>query len=371
MYSRVAAAAVAVCFLAFAQGAISVNQLREFLKSSIQMKMSDVEVAKYLKTVKLSERLDDRSIEDLQGQGLGPKTVAALRGLRDATASLKEAKPEPPPPAPPPPKPPPSAQEQARILDEARDLAVNYSNRLPDYICWQVTRWYINPYGQQDSWIPRGHMTERLSYFDHHEDYKTITVNDVVSNVDARKLGRSLSRGEFGTMLHDIFDRSSRTDFEWSRWTGLRLGSEANAPVKWIYVFAFRVPLDTSKYTVEYDNGAQRIIAAYHGEIYIDKETNMVVRIKMFGDTPADFPVQGIFQQLDYDYTKIGDQMFLLPRNSEMQAKMDHGKHLVRNTIDFKHYEKFSTDTVIKFDQMTPDTEPTSDDQKKEQKPPQ
>jgi hypothetical protein len=371
MVSRVVAALVAACFLAFAQGALTVNKLREFLKSSIQMKMTDQEMAKYLKTVKLSERLDDRTIEDLQGQGLGPKTVAALHNLRDATATLKEAAPEPPPPPPPPVKPPPSAEEQGRIINEARERALNYSNSLPDYICWQITRWYINPYGQQNSWVARGHMTERLSYFDHHEDYKTVTVNDVVSSVDARKLGRSLSRGEFGTMLHDIFDRNTRTEFEWSRWAGLRKGGAGNAPVKTMYVFAFRVPLETSKYTVDYDNGAQRIVAAYHGEIFIDKETNMVVRVKMFGDTPGDFPVQGIMQQLDYDFTRIGDQMFLLPLNSEMQANMNHGKHLVRNTIDFRHYEKFSADAVIKFDQMTPDTTLTNEDKAKEQKPPQ
>jgi hypothetical protein len=371
MVSRVLAASLAVCFFAFGQSALTVNKLREFLKSSVQMKMSDQDVAKYLKTVKLSERLDDRAIEDLQGQGLGPKTVAALKTLRDATASLKEAQPEPPPPPPPPVKPPPSAEDQGRIITEARELALNYSTSLPDYICWQVTRWYVNPYGQQNSWVPQGHMTERLSYFDHHEDYKTVTVNDVVSNVDARKLGRSLSRGEFGTMLHDIFDRNSRTEFEWSRWAGLRKGAGSDAPVKTMYVFAFRVPLETSKYTVEYEN-SQRITAAYHGEVYIDKETNMVVRIKMNGDTPADFPVQGIYQQLDYDFTKIGDQMFLLPQNSEMKASMAHGKHLVRNTIDFRHYEKFSADAVIKFDQMTPDAAPTTPDEKmKEQKPPQ
>ena len=168
---------------------------------------------------------------------------------------------------------------------------MNYSNTLPDYICWQVTRWYINPYGQQNSWIPRGHMTERLSYFDHREEYKTVTVNDVVSNVDARKLGRSLSRGEFGTMLREIFDRNTRTEFDWSRWTGLRLAGDR--AIKWIYVFAFRVPLETSKYSVEYDNGAQRITAAYHGEIFIDKETNQVVRIKMHGDVPRAFRCRG------------------------------------------------------------------------------
>src|SRR4029079_16067941 len=88
MVSRVVPATVAVCLFALAQGAITVNQLREFLKSSIQLKTPDQDVAKYLKTIKLSERLDDVTIEDLQGQGVGPKTVAALKNLRDATASL-------------------------------------------------------------------------------------------------------------------------------------------------------------------------------------------------------------------------------------------------------------------------------------------
>src|SRR5260370_40718344 len=106
MVSRVVTATVAVCLLAFAQGALTVKQLREFLTSSIQLKTPDQDVAKYLRNVRLSERLDDVTIEDLQGQGLGPKTVAVLKSLRDASASLKIAAPEAPPPAPPPPKTP-------------------------------------------------------------------------------------------------------------------------------------------------------------------------------------------------------------------------------------------------------------------------
>src|SRR6266536_473678 len=114
MAPRIAAALLVFCLTAFAQsGALTVNQLRVFLKSAIQQKMPDQEVAKYLRRQKLSERLDDRTIEDLQGKGLGPKTVAALHTLRDASASLKTARPEPPPPPPPPQKPPPSAEEQA------------------------------------------------------------------------------------------------------------------------------------------------------------------------------------------------------------------------------------------------------------------
>ena len=190
MASRVAAAVLALCLVAFAQpGTYTVNQLRQFLRSALKQKTADQEIAKFLRNIKLSERLDDRAIEDLQGNGLGPKTVAALHNLRDATASMKEARPEPPPPPPPPQRPPPSAEEQARIIEEARERSLNYSNGLPNYLCLQVTRRYFNPYGHEDSWIGAGTITERLSYVNHHEEYKTVTVNDQVSNIAAEKLG--------------------------------------------------------------------------------------------------------------------------------------------------------------------------------------
>jgi len=114
MVSRLLSIALGVCLLASAQTAITVQQLIQFIKSSVQMKLLDKDVANYLYGVKLTERLDDRTIDDMQGQGsLGPKTMAALKVLRDATASLGEAKPAPPPPPKPKLPPAPSSEEQA------------------------------------------------------------------------------------------------------------------------------------------------------------------------------------------------------------------------------------------------------------------
>ena len=366
MVSRFLATLFACCLLASAQARITVEQLKQFIRSSQQMKLLDKDMANYLRGVKLTEKLDDATIEDLQGQGnLGPKTIVALKSLRDASASLKTA--APPPPAPEGPKlpPPPSSEEQARILDEVRENSLHYSDGLPNYLCLQVTRWYVNPYGKTDSWISAGHMTERLSYVDHHEDYKTVTVNDQVSSTDARKLGRSLSRGEFGSMLREVFEPRTRTHFEWEKWSGLH--------GRWMYVFSFRVPLETSQYTISYglEKDGRRITVGYSGSIFVDKETNMVTRIKMHADNiPADFPVNEAAEQLDYDYQKIGDQEFLLPLVAEMRGKAE-GKYLSRNTIDFKLYQKFSADAVIKFDTSAADSPaPTSEDKLKEQIPP-
>jgi len=361
MVSRVVTAALAVCLFAFGQaGTYTVNQLREFLRSTMQNKTPDVEVAKFLRDIRLSEKLEDQDIETLQGQGLGPKTVAALKKLRDSSASLRTAQPEPPPPPKPKEKAPPSSEEQARIIEQAREHSLNYTNSLPDYLCMQVTRRYANPYGKDNFTHPYDTLVERLSYVNHHEEYKTVTKNNQVTDVDAIKLGGSLSRGEFGSMLREIFEHKSRTEFDWERWT--RFGDRLT------YVFAYRVPLETSEYRIDYEGGKQVITVGYHGSIFIDKETNMVRRIKMEADIPAGFPVQQTSQQLDYDYQKIGDQEFLLPLVSEMRGKID-GRYMVKNTINFQLYRKFSADAQIKFDSMLPETPPEEEKKLKEQPP--
>src|SRR5579864_5739872 len=124
---------------------LTVDQLVSFIKSSVKMHQPDKDVAEYLKKVKLSNKLDDRTVEDLQGLGAGPKTVAALHDLRDSTERL------PPPPvvvpkAPPKQADPPDSVEQAKILDAARDYAMNYDKQLPNFICAEIQRRYQDPF---------------------------------------------------------------------------------------------------------------------------------------------------------------------------------------------------------------------------------
>jgi len=169
---------------------MSVEKLVIFLRSSIKLKMDDKAVADYVRKIKLTDRLDDVTIETLQGEGVGPKAVQALKDLGTASQSL----PAPPPPAPPPPKPkpipPPSAAEQKRVLDAATEYAINYTKKLPDFICSQVTRRYVDPTGKE-VWRPQDTILERLSYFEQHEDYKVVMVNDRPTDIAHEKLGGS------------------------------------------------------------------------------------------------------------------------------------------------------------------------------------
>src|SRR5215467_12341800 len=97
MVSRLLTAVFAVCITAMGQS-LSVEKLVAFLQSSEKLisegKMTDRDLANYLAKVKLTERLDDRTIEQIQGFGkIGPKTLQALASLRDRTQSLAIAAP--------------------------------------------------------------------------------------------------------------------------------------------------------------------------------------------------------------------------------------------------------------------------------------
>src|SRR5271155_859591 len=110
------------------------SQLVAFVQSSIKLRLADVQLAEYLRHVKLTERLDDDTMEELQNLGAGPKTVGVLHDLRDGSEKLPDPAP-PPPKAVVAPRPAPDSVEQARILDAARDYALNYTKELPNFLC--------------------------------------------------------------------------------------------------------------------------------------------------------------------------------------------------------------------------------------------
>ena len=355
----------AVCVLCLgAWGAppgYTVEQIKSFIQSAIQLKNPDKEVAETLRRMKLSERMDLATVEALQGEGAGPKTVAALKQLASESNSLPEAQPPAPKPVYVPP-PPPSSEEQAKLLDEVRDYAINYLHTLPDFICLEQTRRYVDTTGRE-AWRLVDLISARLSYFNQKEDYKLVSQNDrVITDTNYASVGGALSMGDFGTTMRDIFQRRSNTSFAWERWTTLR-GRRT-------HVFSYRVPLEFSQYSIEYQGESkgdvQRIIVGYHGEVFVDNEFHTIVRITQQAENiPPSFPVQEAKETVDYDFTKIGDQDFFLPL--AVDVRMHAGRQWTKNSKEFRLYRKFSADAVIKFDGS--EVPPLPDDKTKEQPP--
>jgi hypothetical protein len=332
-----------LCVSAFGQQTISVDKLVEFMRSSIKTKTPDKSVAEYVSRMKLTQKLDDRVIEELQGEGLGPRTVEALRALGAKStglpvAELKKLE----PPAPPPPEPPPSPEQQKKILAEAREYALNYSKSLPNFICAQSTK-------QFDNNRMYGNVLAKLTYYEQHEKYDTIMVNDKLTNKAYDTLGGSISTGEFGSMLMGIFDPQTEADFSWSAWRTLR-GHKT-------YVFKFYVDQPHSRWEIEDRQAKVKITPAYNGFVWIDVKDNTVMAFTMKAvDMPSTFSINEADSRLDYDTVEISGIPFVLPSRAVMH--LVSGRDDQRNEIGFHNYQKYSADAVLKFDEPVPDAAP-------------
>src|SRR5579859_2583425 len=86
MGSRLLSAFFAVCLVAMGQ-TMSVDKLMLFLRNAYSdhdRQYTDQDIARFLSKVKLSDKLEDRAIEDLQSQfKIGSLTMARLKALRD------------------------------------------------------------------------------------------------------------------------------------------------------------------------------------------------------------------------------------------------------------------------------------------------
>ena len=336
----VLAAAMAVAM--FAQNRMSVDQLVAFIRSSVELGHQDKVVAEHLRKIKLTQKLDEDTITELRAAGAGPKTMEALHALEEASKAL----PAPPPQLPKaeaPQVPPPGPEEQDRIIKAASEYALNYTKQLPDFICTQVTRRYYDPTGLE-FWRSSDVITARLSYFEQKENYKLTMINGRLTDKAYDSIDGATSTGEFGSMMREIFEPGTDATFRWERWATLR-GKRA-------HVYSYLVAQPRSRWRIDYEKRLD-ITPGYKGLIYIDRDTEMVMRITLEAvDIPATFPVQQASTVLDYDYTDIAGNEYMLPLKAVV--RMREGKNLVKNEVEFRLYRKFAAEATVTFDTPPP-----------------
>ena len=243
----------------------------------------------------------------------------------------------------------PDPAEQQRILADATGYAINHERALPNFICTQTTRRFEDFSGRED-WHPLDIIVERLTYFDHQEDYKLLEINGLPSAVTHDQLGGASSSGEFGSVMRGIFSAASATEFHWQTWFTLR-GQK-------MHVYAYNVTAAHSDYHIVVPGQSLDLVPAYHGLIFIDDRKHYVHRITMHADgIPRNYPIQDVSLMLDYDYTRIGDAEYLLPLAFELRSRQ--GKVLVKNDVDYDNYGKFTADSSVHFgDADTPPPPP-------------
>lgn len=355
---------------------MNVEQLAGFVRSELALHhQSDRKLGDYIRKIQLTEKLTDKTILDLQAQGAGPDTIKALQYLRDQTANLKPPSHDAtysPATAPdnslsagpatatlsakPVPIPPPDSVRQQQILDRMREYALDYTAKLPNFICVEVTRRTIDPRGT-DRYLSLDTVLAKVSYNEGQEHYQVYSVGGKYVDMPMDKVGGGGARstGEFAGMMRSIFEPSSQAEFNWDHWGTLRGRRMA--------VFNYFIDSGHSSYSISYGNGPgdeQRIITAYKGRIYADEHTGEIARIEFVAvDIPKSFPVTATTEILDYDAVDISGKQYVVPLLAQLYIAA--GSQKSKNRIEFRDYRKFDTGSVITYDTKAPAPLPTSE----------
>ena len=231
-----------------------------------------------------------------------------------------------------------------------REYALNYSRNLPDFICTEVVKRSSAPKtgSGEPQWREGDTLLIKLSYFEQKENYKLIMINNSLARQDYEKVGGAKSFGDFGSLMRGIFEPASQARFTFDHWSRLRRGDADRV----VAAFNYRVDQANSRYEIRYEDGSH-IVPAYSGQVLVDRQTHQVLRVTLKAeDIPADFPVKSAETRLDYDYTELSGQRFLLPMEAVVQ--MSGPDVLTRNDEQFRIYSKYSADSSIHFDSDVP-----------------
>jgi hypothetical protein len=240
----------------------------------------------------------------------------------------------------------PSPEEQRRTLDAARDTAVHYTSKLPDFICTEQVE-------RTDSFEPNNtrkldrlttdRLTIQLTYFGQKEKQKLVAINGSPTTTPLSSLEGLITGGEFGGLQLGVFDASSAADFQWKQATNLR-----KRPAT---VYTYRIARAKSYYIVGYrgDNGKMVTApAGYHGEVVLDNETNRVLRLTAEADDiPKGTDIVQSSVEVDYDFVDVAGHKHLLPSHSE--SRMVRTDRRITNVVTFTDYHKFEADSTIDF----------------------
>lgn len=238
----------------------------------------------------------------------------------------------------------PAPEEQKRTLGAAREIAIHYTNKLPDFICTeQVKRNNRTNRASGPAIFTNDRLTIQLSYSGQKEHYKLVAMNGIPTKDPLSSLDGLITGGEFGSQLAGVFNPDSSADFKWKQSSKIRKRAVA--------VYTYRIARANSHYMVgdRADNGKiQSAAAGYHGEVFLDSTTSRVFRLTAeTDDVPKEFDDLHSSVEVDYDFFNVAGRNHLLPSHSKSQ--MEHSGRQIANEVTFTDYKKFVAESTVDF----------------------
>jgi len=245
-----------------------------------------------------------------------------------------------------------SSTDSSDILQEARLAALSYASNLPDFTCLQITRRFERHLFQSLDWTPLGTIKAEVSFVSGKELYRILQSGGAGSGAEMEEQTGSVSKGEYGTIIKQIFDPASATIF--------KLEGKDKRNKRERVRFRFLIPKETSQYRLAYSEGSmlnQSTVVSWGGKIWIDLASKQVVSVASQAlDLPLNFPFTAAKTDVDYDLRQVGSKEFWLPVHAEfntitrnlpeMSTRMRSKE--MKNVMEFSNYRKFSVDVQVK-----------------------
>lgn len=254
----------------------------------------------------------------------------------------------------------PSEKESAEVLAKAREGTLAAVDEMPDFVVKQLVSRAAS-YAGTNNFTNLDRLIIAASYRSNgFEEYKVLSVNGV-KQTEARgsqtysEAGGATTTGEFVTILSSIFKAESNTTFQLIDTDVLR-GRKA-------LVFGFGITRDNLRRLVAVgEKLGDRVETGFKGKIWIDRENFRVIRVETEAtEIPASFPLKSIKRYIDYDWTTIGSEKYLLPLISEVRFVQKAGTEVyeTRNLIRFKEYQRFGSEVkILDADEEVPEEKP-------------
>jgi hypothetical protein len=366
---------------------ITVGELTDLLKQLQEQKKSDLEAATALKQVKLSEELTRDRMNDLSAYAPGPNTTEQIYVLEAESAVLA-------PPATDIPKTPaPDSATQKALLDKMKEYAAKTYSQLPTLTATKTTVRFqdnVEAPGSNSGLVGGAKEITTGSGFVNPYQYiryigstetKAESANGVEKPPVREKGARWGANGQIalfgpepnlGAVLQEAEDSGGLTFTRWETING-----------KAAAVFSFAVQKKKSHFAVDYccfpdvtQAGVATFTSAmgglaaggakgnfqtatdwhdfkangvpYHGELFVDPDTGIVVRMVTIAEFKSSDLVHQEDQRTDYAPVRVGDKELVLPvrkmLNTEVVPTGDSGsagKYTTRRTMLTSEYKDF------------------------------
>jgi len=244
----------------------------------------------------------------------------------------------------------PTELEVTGIIEKTRKKTLEAVEEMPDFVVKQQIQ-RSAAYAGTGNFRNLDKLVVAVSYRSSGEEtYRLLSKNGAIQqNAEAKgsyeEAGGTSSTGEFVTMLATIFKPESDAEFTPVQ-TDLVRGRET-------VIFDFSVARDKAKQQVVSGGPGeftQSTITGMKGRIWIDRKEYRVLKVESEAtEIPEGFPIRTARRTIDYDWTTIADEKYLLPLVSDVRLTFREKSSVyeTRNLIRFTNYQKFGTEIII------------------------